>query len=1643
MSTTRKSLVTALGLAVAATGLSVAVVTPAQAVSTTVVIQEVYGAGGNSGATYNADFVELYNPTANPIDLTGMSIQYRSATSTSNAAAYALSGTVAAGDTFLIQMSNPGANGAALPTPDATASPQILMAAGAGQVLLASTTTPFPGATTGNVAGNAALVDMVGYGTTATTFEGAPTGVNLTSTTAAKRFETGADTDDNASDFNETVPSPDTIPNDPDPYTIAEIQGTGAASPLVGEFVSTKGVVTARYPTGGYDGFYIQNGTTPDASDAVFVYAPDLPNTDWPAIGASVEVAGDVSEFNGITELTLVGGVSPVSPALTPVTPLSVPWADLDSEVEKESHEGELVAPQGPFTVTDSYDTDNYAEIGLASGTTPLITPTDVADAQGTADEAVAVENARRAIALDDGASINFREAANSDTPYPWLTPTNQVRVGAAVTFTGPVVLEFRNNLWKFQPQRRITGAGGSTATFANTRTAAPAAVGGDIRLATFNVLNYFPTTGEEFDAMPGTTCTFFTDRDGNRTTVNSCNPNGPRGAANAANLARQQSKIVKAINALDASVVSLEELENSAKFGKDRDFAISTLVTALNADAGAGTWAFVPTPPEADRPTVAQEDVIRTGFIYKPADVETVGGSKILVDEVNFDNAREPLAQVFKPVGGGDASDFAVIVNHFKSKGSGFNDGTGQGNANPDRIGQAEALSTFADSFATERNVDAVFLAGDFNAYTFEDPMQVLYDDGYTNLKSTTTPGEASYSFDGMSGSLDHVVANDAALAMVTGVDIWNINAEEAVAYEYSRYNSNETMLFDGSTPYKASDHNPEVVGLNLLGVGPEDIQIIGTNDYHGRLAAGPKLAGAVKQLREQNPNTVFAAAGDLIGATTFESFIAHDKPTIDVMNEAGLEVSAVGNHEFDQGFDDLTDRVMAPYNAETNPYGGAEWKYLGANVKFKADGSDALEGTWIKEMNGVQVGFVGAVTEDLPSLVSPEGIAEIQATDIVAATNEAADDLVTNEGADLVVLLVHEGSGTTNCDTMDDNPTSNFGQIIAGVNDNVDAIISGHTHLAYNCEFEVPGWAGRDVTKRPVVSAGQYGTNLNKLVFTVDSATGEVQAKTQSIVALPGAFPADPATQAIVNAANAESAVLGAQPLGQIAGGFYKAKFEGGTADNRGGESTLGNLVAEVQRWATETPEAGGAQIAFMNPGGLRADMLGSGTDYPRTLTYKQAADVQSFANTLVNMDMTGAVIAQVLEQQWQPTGADRPFLRLGTSDGFSYTYDPDAPAGSRILSMELNGEPIDPAATYSVTANSFLAGGGDNFSAFNQATNKADTGKVDLQAMVDYMDEFANTGEGDSPLPVDFAQHAVGVDFADGSPAEYEPGAQVSFDLSSLSMTAPTDVRDTEVTVSLDGAPLGTAPVTTTLSAPANINSNDEAGKASVSITLPADVEPGVVELTVTGNNSGTAFSVPLTVADNAPAESTVTAVATPSTLKVKKGTTSIAVDVTAGEATPTGTVEAYYGETLLTSAELVDGAATMELGPFPVVGQFPIEIRYSGDTETAPSSTEVTITVQKQTPRMSLFAPDRVQKGKAVNVRVVMAADNIEVSGRVKLVYAGRSITRSLVDGRVVAGLGTFNRTGLVTVKVTYLGNSLLTTVTKSVTFRVVN
>jgi 5'-nucleotidase len=723
-----------------------------------------------------------------------------------------------------------------------------------------------------------------------------------------------------------------------------------------------------------------------------------------------------------------------------------------------------------------------------------------------------------------------------------------------------------------------------------------------------------------------------------------------------------------------------------------------------------------------------------------------------------------------------------------------------------------------------------------------------------------------------------------------------------------------------------------------------PQEIQILATNDFHGRLinesssvAGAAVLSGAVKQLRAENPDTSFVAAGDLIGASTFESFIQQDAPTIAALNEAGLDVSAVGNHELDQGFDDLNVRVQ----------GLADWEYIVANLRLKAGGAHALAPTFTQDLGGVTVGYVGAVTEELPALVSPAGIADLDVTDIVTEVNAAAADLVAG-GADVVVMLVHEGAPDTDCDTMDDDETSAFGNIINNVSADVDAIVSGHTHLAYNCSFPVDGFEGD--RERPVVSAGQYGTNLNQLEFTVSPDDGAISAVSQAILPLegpdpdgsgpgvpPSLYPADPAVETIVADAVAEAEVLGAAELGDITGPFDRARWSAPDGDdpdtdrdiveNRGGESTLGNLVAEVQRWATESETFGGAQIAFMNPGGLRANMAGP------TVTYRQAANVQPFANTLVNMDLTGAQIKTVLEQQWQRDGdgnvPTRPFLRLGTSAGFEYAYDPSRPEGDRITGMWLDGTPIGATTTYSVTVNSFLAAGGDNFREFTNGTNKADTGQIDLQAMVEFMEEFASV----DPLALDASQHSVGATVTD-----------TSITLTSLSMTGATDPVDAEVEV-FDGATsLGTFPVTTALSE----TPFDESGTATLPNTLPDD---GTVHvLRVVGATTGTDILVPV-MTEKAPAKANLIVTTKPGKVIVDRTRAKVITRVTAEGQAATGRIEVKVGKKTY-KARLVNGRATVALKPFPTTGKKKVKVTYLGNATTQRATKTITIKVVRK-------------------------------------------------------------------------------------------
>jgi 5'-nucleotidase len=683
--------------------------------------------------------------------------------------------------------------------------------------------------------------------------------------------------------------------------------------------------------------------------------------------------------------------------------------------------------------------------------------------------------------------------------------------------------------------------------------------------------------------------------------------------------------------------------------------------------------------------------------------------------------------------------------------------------------------------------------------------------------------------------------------------------------------------------------------VALSLAGPAPAfaadpvEVDLLTINDLHGRIEAAPPVAGAavlggmVNTYEAANPNTIFAAAGDLIGASTFTSFIQQDQPTIDALNEIGLDVSSFGNHEFDQGRSDVDDRILD----------AADWPYLAANLYDTTSGAPAFQEYSVVETGGVSIGFVGAVTEELPSLVSPDGIATLDVRPIVPEVNRVAAALSDgdpgNGEADVVILLVHEGAATTSFASATD-PASAFGEIVTGASADIDAIVSGHTHLQYDHDVPIPG---TDRT-RPVISSGEYGIAYGHTTISVDPDTGELLSIESEILPLvqDPPFTPDPEVAAIVADAVAVANELGSISLGEISTDITRGVQSNGTSENRGSESTLGNLIADAQLAATQDL---GTQLAVMNPGGIRADLIyaSSGAGDPAgNVTYREAALVQPFANTLVTSELTGAQLRQVLEEQWQPAGSSRPFLKLGLSTGFAYTYDPAAPSGSRVTSMTLGGVAVTDDQVLKVVTNSFLAAGGDNFATLAHGANKADSGRIDLTAFVDYIG-------GNSPVAPDLAQRSVGVRLsAPSTTTGYLPGENVTVTLSSLlfSKAGPTEGT---ASVLLGGDVLGTAPVSFAIT-----DAFDEQGAATVEITIPEGV-PGAQSLTVTGPG-GTEVTVPIQVAE--PVDTTT--FAWPDRFLVRRGT-SVEVNVVvraADGSAPVGEVSLYDGGSLIATVEL---------------------------------------------------------------------------------------------------------------------------------------
>jgi 5'-nucleotidase len=458
---------------------------------------------------------------------------------------------------------------------------------------------------------------------------------------------------------------------------------------------------------------------------------------------------------------------------------------------------------------------------------------------------------------------------------------------------------------------------------------------------------------------------------------------------------------------------------------------------------------------------------------------------------------------------------------------------------------------------------------------------------------------------------------------------------------------------------------------------------------------------------LRQENPDTVVVSAGDLIGASPLPSALFHDEPSIEVMELIGLDINAVGNHEFDEGVDELlrmknggchpVDGCDLP-----DPFDGADFTFLAANVKYKADGQPIFAPYEVRVIDGVPVAFIGMTLEGTPAIVTPSGITTVDFFDEVETVNALVPELQA-QGVETFVVLLHEGGSAGGGSNGCSNPSGPIVAIANGFDDAVDVVVSGHTHRAYNCVID-----GKIVT-----GASSFGRVVTDIDLTIDRATGDVVSQSATNIDV------DRAASVSEVSSYVASVVALAAPLSNRELGRITATVSRSAGSN--GLSPLGVLIADAQLAATSSPSLGGAQVAFMNPGGVRADLsfTASGSEPQNGIvTYGEAFAVQPFGNSLVVMTLTGQQLDDLLEQQFTAG------FTLQPSSNFSYTYSAGAPNGAKVdlASVRIDGAPVGPADSVRVVANSFIASGGDNFTVFTLGTDVLG-GAVDLEAFEAY--------------------------------------------------------------------------------------------------------------------------------------------------------------------------------------------------------------------------------------------------------------------------------------------------------------------------------
>lgn len=539
---------------------------------------------------------------------------------------------------------------------------------------------------------------------------------------------------------------------------------------------------------------------------------------------------------------------------------------------------------------------------------------------------------------------------------------------------------------------------------------------------------------------------------------------------------------------------------------------------------------------------------------------------------------------------------------------------------------------------------------------------------------------------------------------------------------------------------------------GQSASSKGTVAVQILGFNDLHGNLEPpsgssgriGTVEAGGVEylathlaQLRATNPNTVVVSAGDLFGASPLLSALFREEPSVEAMNIAGLDIATVGNHEFDKGVPEVLRLQKGGCAKEgcpdNTPYDGAKFKYLSGNVflqptaaekaaaqkaKKIARAKPLFEPYTIRTLGGVKVGFIGIVLQGAPTIITPSAVAGLTFYPEAYMTNYWAQNL-RKAGAKAIVVLIHEGGFQTGTFNACQGITEPIVSIVNQMSNDIDVVVSAHTHQSYNCT----------IGTKLVTSAASFGRVISDIDLEIDSDSGEVVSKTATNRIVTRDVAKNAAETALLDKYRGLSAARASKVIGRVGADITRTA-------NAAGESALGDVIADAQLAVTKPADKGNAVIAFMNPGGIRNDLNAaqiSGGEQPGQVTYGEAFSVQPFGNTLVVKTLTGAQIKALLEQQFDnPVKGQSRVLQV--SNGFTYSYNGAAPAGSRVdaASIKLNGTTIAAGTSYRVTMNSFLATGGDGFTVFNQGTSQLG-GEVDLDALVAYFAANATVAPG----------------------------------------------------------------------------------------------------------------------------------------------------------------------------------------------------------------------------------------------------------------------------------------------------------------------